>query len=121
MKIIVNKKLLEDYQTLFNLKVNVNSLLEPLRKETKEIGSSSEASVEYNANDKEKEVILKIGEKNIKTILIVSSFKLASQNKVYHHKGQRCDRCWNYFDHLEEISDNMHVCHRCNQVIKEFE
>ena len=118
---VVNKKLLEDYQTLFNLKVNVNSLLEPLRKETKEIGSSSEASVEYNANDKEKEVILKIGENNIKTILIVSSFKIALQNKAYHHKGQRCDRCWNYFDHLEETSDNMHVCHRCNQVIKEFE
>lgn len=116
----VNDKLLEDYKTLYDLKMKVNALIEPVRKESKEIGSSSEASVIYNASEKEKELISKIGLDNIKTVLIVSSFELGDENKVYHHKGQRCDRCWNYFDTLEEVDKSTHVCHRCHQAIKEF-
>lgn len=116
----VSEKLLNDYKTIYNLKTNVNSILEPLRKESKEIGSSSEASVEYKASDEEKEVISKIGIENMKTILIVSSFNLASENKAYHHKGKRCDRCWNYFDSLEEV-DSYHVCRRCLDAVKDFD
>lgn len=116
----VSTKLLNDYKTIYNLKTNVNSILEPLRKETKEIGSSSEASVEYKASDEEKEVISKIGLDNMKTILIVSSFTLADENRAYHHKGNRCDRCWNYFDNLEEL-ESSHVCKRCLDAVKDFD
>ena len=116
----VSTKLLNDYKIIYNLKTNVNSILEPLRKETKEIGSSSEASVEYKASDEEREVISKIGLDNMKTILIVSSFTLADENRAYHHKGNRCDRCWNYFDNLEEL-ESSHVCKRCLDAVKDFD
>ena len=91
-------------------------MIEPLRKETKEIGSSSEAAVEYCDDDKEKEVISSI--EDIASVLIVSSFKLSNENRVYHHKGERCDRCWNYFNQLY-LADEKHVCKRCRKAISE--
>ena len=111
-----SQKLLDDYHILLGIKDKVNSMIEPLRKETKEIGSSSEAAVEYCADDKEKEVISSI--EDIASVLIVSSFKLSSENRVYHHKGERCDRCWNYFNQLYP-TDEKHVCKRCRKAISE--
>ena len=32
--------------------------------------------------------------------------------------GERCERCWCYFDHLEEDSEGHHICERCAEVIK---
>ena len=111
------KELSEDYQLLLELRSHVNSLLEPLRKDG-EIGSSSEAMVLYRPeSDKERKLIEKIGEKDMQTILIVSSFQVSDKSLAKHHEGKRCDRCWNYFDELEEV-DGAHLCPRCKQAIE---
>ncbi len=36
----------------------------------------------------------------------------ASHVLVSRHAGVRCDRCWNYFEELEEVEGN-HLCERC--------
>ena len=37
--------------------------------------------------------------------------------EVRKHPGQRCDRCWQYFDELIEVEDS-HVCPRCKKGIE---
>jgi len=36
---------------------------------------------------------------------------------VTRHQGQRCDRCWNYYDDLISI-DEQHICSRCHEAVK---
>lgn len=112
-----DSELSEDYQVLLELRSHVNSLLEPLRKDG-EIGSSNEASVTYcPQSEREKALIEKIGEKNLATVLIVSSFTMGEASSAKHHPGERCDRCWNYFDSLEEV-EGSRLCARCAKAIE---
>lgn len=107
----------EDYKLLVALREHVNALIEPLRKDGK-IGSSNEADVFYHPVDgKEKMLVEKIGEKDIATILIVSGFHLGETNKVLHHTGKKCERCWNYFDDAVETEDGV-LCQRCLEAVE---
>ena len=36
---------------------------------------------------------------------------------VSRHEGQKCERCWNYFDELLEADGNR-ICSRCKKVIE---
>ena len=33
---------------------------------------------------------------------------------VKHHEGQKCERCWQFFDKLEVVEDSC-VCPRCKK------
>ena len=116
----IDLQLEKEYQTLLALRGHINTALEPLRK-GQVIGSSSEASVAYlPVLEEEKELINKLGEGEVARACILSSFSLASETKVEKHNGHRCDRCWNYFEEVEEDSEGNHLCHRCSNAVKHF-
>ncbi|MFA6829771.1 MAG: isoleucine--tRNA ligase [Bacilli bacterium] len=113
----VDEKMTKDYQALVALRGHVNLLIEPVRK-AGVIGSSSEAQVEYvPENDEEKEIISAIGNADMANVLIVSGFSASETNSVTRHSGERCERCWNYFDETETVDEHK-LCHRCASVYK---
>lgn len=117
----IDAELSKDYKELLVLRSQVNNLLEPIRKDG-EIGSSSEAMVEYRSEDKDIEKLINtLGEEEVARIFILSGFKLSNSNKAYHHSGTRCERCWNYFDDIEHDDENHALCHRCHEAVKESE
>ena len=115
--LVVDESLMNKYQTLLNLKSHVNIVLEPLRKDGT-IGSNSEALVYYHPDAAEKELISEMGEKEIARLLLVSKFVISDETKGIKHPGNKCDRCWNYFDDIVEIDGN-HLCHRCATALGE--
>ena len=115
----VDASLKEDYKTLIELRGHVNAILEPLRKEGV-FGSSSEAKVFYKAeNEKEEKLIKLLGEKEIENVLMVSHFELSDVSKALKSDGTMCDRCWNYFEHINEV-DGKHLCDRCLDAFNEM-
>lgn len=113
----VDSNLSKDYKLLTSIRNNVNNMIEEKRKESI-IHSSSEAKVFYKANNSEEETLIKkLGEKEIERIFIVSGFTLSNENKVIKHPGQRCERCWNYFDELLPYEDSQ-ICSRCKKAIE---
>ena len=62
----------------------------------------------------------------LELIFIVSKVNISSEKqdsefdsisiKVAHHQGEKCERCWNYFDELLEKDGNK-ICPRCKKVI----
>ncbi len=40
-----------------------------------------------------------------------------TQVVVKHHHGQKCERCWNYYNHLITLEEGQ-VCPRCHEAIK---
>src|SRR5574344_1466702 len=102
------------------------------RRNTNDIHSSQEAVVDIHfKKDSVRMYFLNhVSEKALAEILIVSEvhFNLKQRSgykgelasiQVLHHKGVKCDRCWNYFDEkdINEV-EGAHVCHRCQQALK---
>lgn len=113
----IDEKLSSDYQLLVELRNHVNALVEPNRANGT-IGSSSEAMVFYKpTSDEEKNLIAKLGEEEVSRILIVSGFEMADESKVIKHTGEKCERCWNYFDDIHE-KDGHKLCSRCLDACK---
>ena len=93
------------------------------------IGSSQEAKITFSPK-KAKEAFNKFTKHELNLLFIVSDASISDNehDKVYenaavnvlHHDGQKCERCWNYFDELVEV-DGAHVCSRCKEVIKDVE
>ena len=50
---------------------------------------------------------------------IVDEMKDNETIHVEKHNVVRCDRCWNYVDHVHDVLET-HVCDRCYDVLKEF-
>ena len=104
----------------------VNGAIEIERK-NKLLGSSLEASVEIYFKDKN--VINKINVNDLENICIVSKLSISQANNVEDYfqlnelsdvgikvkkvSGEKCNRCWKYFDKL-----NNNICQRCNDAIK---
>ena len=56
----------------------------------------------------------------MRIVLIVSQLELVEDDnikelefKVEHAKGEKCERCWQYNEHLEDG-----LCHRCKEVLE---
>ena len=111
----VDEKISADYQVLTGLRAHVTSLMEPVR-QNGTIGSSSEASVTYKPEEEEKPLLDRLGNKELARMFIVSSFEEGETSLVCKHTGEKCERCWNYFDDIEE-EDGKHLCHRCHEVV----
>lgn len=114
----IDEELSKDYRKLFELRAHVNSVVEPVR-QSGVIGSNGDASVTYvPVDEEERKLILALGEEEVSRVLNLSSFHLGNENSCIKHEGEKCERCWNHFDHLEEV-DGHKLCHRCKEVYEE--
>lgn len=114
---VVTYKDSEEIYNLFNLffelKDKVNKKLEEARNE-KVIGSSLEAVVKLNLEDKYNTVKDSL-EDYLHQLLIVSKVIYTSEGEeveVVKSDGEKCNRCWNYVDHLHDD-----ICDRCYNIL----
>ena len=100
----------ELFNLFFELKDKVNKKLEEARNE-KLIGSALEAVVKINLDSKYNEVKEKLGS-YLHQLFIVSKVEYTTDGEevvVEKSTGEKCNRCWNYVDHL-----NGDICDRCH-------
>ena len=103
----------ELFNLFFELKDKVNKKLEEARNE-KLIGSALEAVVKINLDPKYNEVKEKLGS-YLHQLFIVSKVEYTTDGGevvVEKSTGEKCNRCWNYVDHL-----NGDICDRCHNII----
>lgn len=103
----------ELFNLFFELKDKVNKKLEEARNE-KLIGSALEAVVKINLEPKYNEVKEKLGS-YLHQLFIVSKVEYTTDGEevvVEKSTGEKCNRCWNYVDHL-----NGDICDRCHNII----
>lgn len=103
----------ELFNLFFELKDKVNKKLEEARNE-KLIGSALEAIVKINLDPKYNEVKEKLGS-YLHQLFIVSKVEYTTDGEevvVEKSTGEKCNRCWNYVDHL-----NGDICDRCHNII----
>ena len=101
------------FNLFFELKDKVNKKLEEARNE-KLIGSALEAVVKINLDSKYNEVKEKLGS-YLHQLFIVSKVEYTTDGEevvVEKSTGEKCNRCWNYVDHL-----NGDICDRCHNII----
>lgn len=103
----------ELFNLFFELKDKVNKKLEEARNE-KLIGSALEAVVKINLDAKYNEVKEKLGS-YLHQLFIVSKVEYTTDGEevvVEKSTGEKCNRCWNYVDHL-----NGDICDRCHNIV----
>lgn len=103
----------ELFNLFFELKDKVNKKLEEARND-KLIGSALEAVVKINLDEKYNEVKEKLGS-YLHQLFIVSKVEYTTDDEevvVEKSTGEKCNRCWNYVDHL-----NGDICDRCHNII----
>lgn len=103
----------ELFNLFFELKDKVNKKLEEARND-KLIGSALEAVVKINLDPKYNEVKEKLGS-YLHQLFIVSKVEYTTDGEevvVEKSTGEKCNRCWNYVDHL-----NGDICDRCHNII----
>ena len=121
-----NSEIFSKWEHLKLIRKAVNGAIEIERK-NKLLGSSLEASVEIYF--KNKDGINKINVNDLENICIVSKLSITQANNVEDYfqlnelsdvgikikkvSGEKCNRCWKYFDKL-----NNNICQRCNDAIK---
>ncbi len=106
-------EVLELFKLFFELKEKVNKKLEEARNE-KLIGSALEAVVKINLDAKYNEVKEKLGS-CLHQLFIVSKVEYTTDGeevKVEKSNGEKCNRCWNYVEHL-----NDDICDRCYNIL----
>lgn len=103
----------ELFNLFFELKDKVNKKLEEARNE-KLIGSALEAVVKINLDPKYNEVKEKLGS-YLHQLFIVSKVEYTTNGEevvVEKSTGEKCNRCWNYVDHLHDD-----ICDRCYNIL----
>lgn len=103
----------ELFTLFFELKDKVYKKLEEARNE-KLIGSALEAVIRINMEEKYTIVKEKLG-KYLHQLLIVSKVEYTNEGEeieVQKSTGEKCNRCWNYVDHL-----NGDICDRCHTIL----
>lgn len=108
-----SKEVEELFSLFFELKDKVNKKLEEARNE-KLIGSALEAVVKINLDPKYNEVKEKLGS-YLHQLFIVSKVEYTTDGEevvVEKSTGEKCNRCWNYVDHL-----NGDICDRCHNIV----
>ena len=108
-----SKEVEELFSLFFELKDKVNKKLEEARNE-KLIGSALEAVVKINLDTKYNEVKEKLGS-YLHQLFIVSKVEYTTDGEevvVEKSTGEKCNRCWNYVDHL-----NGDICDRCHNIV----
>ena len=109
------EEVLNLFDLFFELKEKVNRELEKAR-DDKKIGSSLEAHVKINLDEKYNLVKEQLGE-YLHQLFIVSKVSYTTDSEeieVVRSSGEKCERCWNYVDSLENG-----ICPRCQNVLKD--
>jgi isoleucyl-tRNA synthetase len=132
--VLSNDALSQEWLDIFSSKKAVLKSLEGLR-QTKAIGSSLEAEVElYVDNEKVKTHLGKHLE-NLRYYFLVSKVTLKNGTapegaveaeearlklKTLARKsiGQKCARCWNYYESSEMDGQDPEICHRCGPIVR---
>jgi len=126
------EKVLSEYKLFQKLR---DDTLKALQEERNKgiIHSPQEAFISIKVNDdKLKDILKDIPNDELSRLLIVSGVKIVDNLDngldgdvckcyVIKHPGERCDRCWNYYnsDELSEI-DGAKLCKRCQEAIKKW-
>ena len=111
------EEVLKLFDLFFELKDIVNKKVAIARDDEKVIGSSLEAVLKINCENKFKEVEDKLKD-YLHQLFVVSKVIFTDSVEdveVVRSSGQKCNRCWNYVDHLHDGD----ICDRCKKVIEE--
>jgi isoleucyl-tRNA synthetase len=124
---------LENWPRLIALRNEVLKALEVARKE-KLIGGSLEACVYLSVSEELKPLLAEY-RSALPGLFIVSQVEITLEAmeganatalpglsvKIGKAAGQKCDRCWNYSEHVGEDERYPTVCERCSAALKEIE
>ena len=125
---VFSEDLLNEYAAVLKVRSDVLKSLEVARSSGL-IGSAQEASVTLHVHGPlARKALQSLDQAELARYFIVSHVHLvdtkvgdsyeSSDVLVERHQGQRCDRCWNYFDDLHEVEGN-HICKRCLDAVGE--
>ncbi len=109
--------LLEKWDRLYEVRVNVNKALEEKRA-AKEIGSSLEAAITLTCQGELYEFLTDL-QGELATLFIVSNVTLAEGDtseltvQVAKAGGEKCERCWTYSDTVGKSDAHPTLCSRC--------
>ena len=124
-EVSINRDLLKEYDLFKASRDEVLKALELVRQEGL-IKSNLEAEVEIKCLTDEVESLFNNFTQEELNLIFGVSRVIKGNGKVdfdhvsvevRRHPGQRCDRCWQYFDELIEVEDS-HVCPRCKKGIE---
>lgn len=124
----LDRELLDKWNTLMDLRDDVNRALEQARNE-KVIGKSLEAKVVIGNNESFKAAEFLQEFNDLQQLFIVSQVEVVDsvENgetykygdiRIEHAEGEKCERCWNYSDELGSVGELDHLCPRCQEVVK---
>lgn len=113
----VDEVALNEYKNLVAIRNKALKLLEVARSNGL-FGQNPEASLTLSLEGEQLVLANKLGEEELARILQVAKVTLGENEGATKFVGERCERCWCYFDHLEEDSEGHHICERCAEVIK---
>lgn len=113
----VDEVALNEYKNLVAIRNKALKLLEVARSNGL-FGQNPEASLTLSLEGEQLALANKLGEEELARILQVAKVTLGENEGATMFVGERCERCWCYFDHLEEDSEGHHICERCAEVIK---
>lgn len=113
----VDEVALNEYKNLVAIRNKALKLLEVARSNGL-FGQNPEARLTLSLEGEQLALANKLGEEELARILQVAKVTLGENEGATKFVGERCERCWCYFDHLEEDSEGHHICERCAEVIK---
>ena len=113
----VDEVALNEYKNLVAIRNKALKLLEVARSNGL-FGQNPEASLTLSLEGEQLALANKLGEEELARILQVAKVTLGENEGATKFVGERCERCWCYFDHPEEDSEGHHICERCAEVIK---
>jgi len=134
-KFEVDEALAQDWESIFAAKKAVSKALETLR-QAKIIGSSLEGEVVLYTESEHLKKVLQKNLVDLRYYFLVSKVELKDgeapadaiptedaslklKTVVRKSGGQKCARCWNYYDQLgPEAAD---LCHRCGPVVQKLQ
>lgn len=124
---VYGSQTLEQYQLFLKLRNDILKALEEART-TQIIGSAQEAEVYVEVLDEKiKAIFDNMNKDELSRLFVVSSIRFVeslkdaeelevSKVRVIHHRGVKCDRCWNHSDDIKNI-EGSNLCPRCRKVL----
>jgi isoleucyl-tRNA synthetase len=125
-----NETIAQKLEMLVEIKKDILKALEIKRKD-KEIGTSIEAAVSLYVSDEKVKAQLTSSPEEIRRFFQVSKVTVLEQKepgltdydkssvKVEKASGEKCARCWNYFDNLGSNPEYPDLCDRCAHAVIE--